>query len=318
MMLQPAYVQKGKERPRAKFPGVREELVEFVIFKLAVLSGCFTQEQDNQSKSDNFTLFTTLYQIHEELKQHGSAEPKSKTYSYDQIREALEVLAKTTVHLSTDDQEDLIFSPIADFGFFGKGRQSDELPHTGTVYIRFNSLISKSILNRKWRQIDYVSVMQSQTFLVRWLRKTLALKFTYAAPTTSFNLKLSTLIENSGISAYGRLSDNLKYVETALADMPDVVARYTIERKFAPNPSNGKGRCLVDAKITLYPADAFVTTQIASNAHHAKIENAGRTNTGEVVLEPKSDPSKPFKAYLDQRQKWLSANALELLPPEQQ
>ena len=100
--------------------------------------------------------------------------------------------------------------------------------------------------------------------------------------------------------------------------MPDVVARYTIERKFAPNPSNGKGRCLVDAKITLYPADAFVATQIASNAHHAKIESAGRTNTGEVVLEPKSDSSKPFKAYLDQRQKWLSANALELLPPEQQ
>ena len=89
MMLQPAYVQKGKDRPRAKFPGVREELVEFVIFKLAVQSGCFTYDIDSEPKSDNFTLFTTLYQIHEELKNHGRAEPKSKTYSYDQIKEEI-------------------------------------------------------------------------------------------------------------------------------------------------------------------------------------------------------------------------------------
>ena len=311
MMLQPAYVQKGKDRPRAKFPGVREELVEFVIFKLAVQSGCFTYDTDSEPKSDNFTLFTTLYQIHEELKNHGRAEPKSKTYSYDQIKEALEVLAKTTVHLTTDDQEDMIFSPIADFGFFGKGRSPDELPRTGTVYIRFNSLISKSILSRKWRQIDYDSVMQSQTFLVRWLRKTLSLRFTYAAPTTSFNLKLSTLIENSGISAYGRLSDNLKYVETALSEMPDVVARYTIERKFAPNPSNGKGRYLVDAKITIFPAESFVENQVVANAQHARIEGAGKTATGDIVLEPKKETAQSFKTYMAQRQKWLDANTLD-------
>ena len=241
MLLQPAYVQSGKARPIARFPGVREELVEFVIYKLAMEGGYFTRDGDGQSTTDSFTLFTTLYQIHEELKLHGRAGDKSKTYSYDQIREALEVLAKTTIHLSSADQEDLIFSPIADFGFFGARRKPADLARNATVYIRFNSLISKSILARKWRQINYTSVMASHAFLVRWFRRMLSLRFVYAGPNTTFNIKLSTLIENSGVSLYDRLSDNLKQVEAALAAMPDVVARHVVQREWTTNAVDRQG-----------------------------------------------------------------------------
>jgi hypothetical protein len=100
------------------------------------------------------------------------------------------------------------------------------------VFIRFNSLISQAILSRSWRQINYERILGADLYLVRWLRKILGLRFTYAAPNKTFNIKLSTIIENSGISLYGRMSDNLKAVEQALDVMRDSIDRYAIEREF--------------------------------------------------------------------------------------
>lgn len=70
----------------------------------------------------------------------------------------MEVLAKTKVHLkSTDSGDDLVFSPIADFGYFNDKSAHSKHPDAAkaTVYIRFNTLISQAILARSWRQINY-------------------------------------------------------------------------------------------------------------------------------------------------------------------
>ena len=70
-------------------------------------------------------LFTTIHQISEELKRRNDPDGRSRSYSYAQIREGLQVLAKTTIHLRSEtDDDDLIFSPIADLGHFNeKSRQ---------------------------------------------------------------------------------------------------------------------------------------------------------------------------------------------------
>lgn len=148
-------------------------------------------------------LFTSLHQIAEELKQRGADRTKTKAYSYAQIREALQVLAKTKVHLrSEDDDDDLVFSPIADFGYFSdktRAKAPADIARA-TVYIRFNALISQAILSRGWRQINYERIMGADQYLVRWLRKILGLRFTYAALSKTFNIKLSTIIESSGVT----------------------------------------------------------------------------------------------------------------------
>jgi hypothetical protein len=64
------------------------------------------------------------------------------------------------------------------------------------------------------------------------MRTMLGLKYTYASPNKSFNIKLSTLIENSGITLCDRMSDNLKYVVQTLEKLDDIIARYTIEPNF--------------------------------------------------------------------------------------
>ena len=91
-------------------------------------------------------------------------------------------------------------------------------------------MISQAILSRSWRQINYERIISADQYLVRRLRKLLSLRFTYAAPNKNYNIMLSTIIEGSGITLYGRLSDNLKMVEQAIAAMPDVIDRTLIEK----------------------------------------------------------------------------------------
>ena len=69
-------------------------MLELVLTKLAMDKGYFTDSGDGRPSSDSFVLFTSLYQIGEELKRPGRAGDKSKSYSYAQIREGLQVLAK--------------------------------------------------------------------------------------------------------------------------------------------------------------------------------------------------------------------------------
>ena len=73
------------------------------------------------------------------------------------------MLAKTKIHLRSEgDDDDLVFSPIADFGYFADRKTTGHRDAgKATVYIRFNSLISQAILARGWRQINYERIIGS-------------------------------------------------------------------------------------------------------------------------------------------------------------
>ena len=121
-------------------------------------------------------LFTTIHQISEALKRRNDPDGRSRSYSYAQIREGLQVLAKTTIHLRSEtDDDDLIFSPIADLGHFNEKSRQQLRRDIGnaTLYIRFNSLISQAVLSRSWRQINYERIIGADIYLVRWLTKIL-------------------------------------------------------------------------------------------------------------------------------------------------
>jgi hypothetical protein len=61
------------------------EFVEHALQKLSVSEGFFISHDDVQT--EQFGLITTYYKIREELKKRG------KHYSYEQIREAISILA---------------------------------------------------------------------------------------------------------------------------------------------------------------------------------------------------------------------------------
>ena len=212
------------------------------------------------------------------------------------------MLAKTTIHLRSEtDDDDLIFSPIADLGHFNEKSRQQLRRDIGnaTLYIRFNSLISQAVLSRSWRQINYERVIGADIYLVRWLTKLLGLRFTYAAPNKSYNIKLSTIIEGSGVSLCARLSDNLKQVEQALLAMTDVIARYAIEKEFTVHQPTGRGRVLADAKIIIRPTSAFTVEQMKTNMHENDLDEAVITEAGTIMLEPKQTKFSGFIDYQD-------------------
>ena len=260
------------------------------------------------------SLFTSLYQIGEELKRRGRPGEKSKSYSYAQIREGLQVLAKAKIHLASEDGDDLVFSPIADFGYFNEKSATDPAHKDAakaTVYIRFNSLISQAILSRSWRQINYDRIIGADLYLVRWLRKMLGLRFTYAAPSKTFNINLSTIIESSGVTLCQRLSDNLKQVVQALQAMPDVIDRYHIEKDFVVHAPTGRGRVLADAKIIIRPTQAFSVEQIKTNLHESNLDDAVIAEDGTVMLQPDRKNIRSFVEFERTKVKYQSGRKIK-------
>lgn len=301
--ITPASIKQGKSF-KAIFPGVREELIEFIIFKISIERGYFYDgEEDARGKSDNYVVFTTIYEIQQELKKrHGGKHP---SYNYTQILEALQVLSKTRYDLKGETKEEgLTFSPFVEFGYMSE-KDENASGKNATIYIKLNSLVAKSILAKSWKQIGYDTVIQDDSFLGRWFRKMLSLRFTYADPLKSFNIKLSTVINQSGISPYEQFRDNLRYVKDVIEGL-DIVATVKVEKEYTVNPET-KRKQLSDAKFIIYPSRSFIQEQVKSNAHTKRLDDAVLDGEGVVLLEPRKGDYKNLAEYEQARRAFLKA-----------
>ncbi|MCP4089891.1 MAG: hypothetical protein GY746_08860 [Gammaproteobacteria bacterium] len=297
--------QKGKYR--AIFPGVREEIIEFIIFKLAIEQGYFYDGVDgNNRKTDSYTVITSVYEIRQELKKrHGTTHG---SYNHSQIIEALTTLQKTNFTIRGATKEDSYnFSPIVEFGHMNTGNGKDSTGKSTKLYIKLNSLVAKAILAKSWRQIAYNDIMQDESYLGRWFRKTLGLRFSYAELGRNYNIKLSTVINHSGISPYKEFRDNLKYVKRTLKEL-DIVGHIRVEQETRVNPKTGR-KVMVDALLKIYPSKDFVSQVIRANAHTKRLEGAMQGEGGLPLLEPRRSDFKTPQEYEKARRDYLQAQA---------
>jgi hypothetical protein len=305
--IKPALIKQKNGGYKAIFPGVREEIIETVIFKLAVDRGYFASfGEEEDSKPENFTLFTSIYEIQRELERQRGAVSYSKT----EVKEALEVLQEATYHLRSKDADtDLKFQLISDFGHFNK--EYDENGKKATIYIRFNALISSAILKRNWRLLNYEGMMKEESYLARWFRKRLALMFVQAQLGKSYNIKLSTIINSSGISPYDQIRDNLAFVRKTLSEL-DIVERFHVDKELETNPET-KRQVMKDALFVIYPTHAFASEQIRANQHSRKVASALPGEDGKPVLDPSLDFGMTPREKEEARRKYLKAQATEEL-----
>lgn len=306
--IKPATVKQKGGKYKALFPGVREEIVEFVIFKLAIEQGYFNAgEGGDNRQTDNYTVFTTVYEIQQELKKRHGA--KNASYNHTQIIEALTVLKETNFSIRGASKEDSYkFSPFVEFGHVNKGEGKDRTGRNTTIYIKLNSLVAKAILAKSWRQIAYTDILQDDSYLSRWFRKMLGLRFTYAEfGRTSFNIKLSTIINLSGISPNDRIQDNLKYVKQILEGL-DIVGSVKVEPERRVNPETRR-KTTVDARFIIYPSLEFSRQAKAVNARSKRIERAVEGDEGVPLLEPLRSDYKTPQEFEKARREYLRAQA---------
>lgn len=218
------------------YPSKREELVEDALRKL------MTEQQGIMLDGEAGVAFT-LYQLQKELKERGHA------YSYDQLKESLEILKKVDIEIEAEDAR-LFFSPIETLGIKGVGDETQ-------TFVRFSPLVTQSIKSGTYRMINYNKVMAYRSVIARQLHKRMSHHFTQASLTETYEILLTTIIRDFGLKPQKRLQQNLTEVEIAINEMKEksVIINYKASKIFDSKPRTK----LADVKFTFQPHFDFIT-----------------------------------------------------------
>lgn len=254
--IAPAVIKDRDGVNRYYYPSKREELVEDALRRFATAKqGVFLDDRAGVTFS--------LYQLQQELKRNGHS------YSKDQIKDALLICAKTSITVTSADGATVLVSNLFETlglqtreDWKGKGKKSK-------AFVRFNSLVTESIKNGSFRQLDYEKAMSYGSVIARQLHKRMSHHFIQASLTTRYEIKLSTIIRDFGLAEYERPSLNFRQVIKALDEMKEkeVILNYTVEKTTDPMSRNK----LVDAKFTLLAHPHFTTEIKNANARAGKI-----------------------------------------------
>jgi hypothetical protein len=246
VQIRPASIVKdGVEK--YYFPGVREEIVEDALRKLAT-------ERRIKRINKRFGLEFSVYELRKELEKAGHS------YNHTQITDALKICSRTGLTLSrTKDNKVMVdqnmFPTLALAE--GRGRGGSAL-----VVVEFNSLVTRSIEQKTFRQINYERSMKISNSLARWLHKRMSHNYRQAeAFHNTFDISLTTIIRDSGMTPYKRLGDSRKYVQRGLKELKRLDVIYQYEEK-----AKKTGRKLENVTFSLKPSITFSKEMKRANA----------------------------------------------------
>jgi hypothetical protein len=250
--ITPARVINHEGVEKEYYPGQREELVEETLRKLMC-------ERQGGYINDKVAVHFSLYQLENELKRTGH------TYNKNEIKEALDICNKTSINVkSADGKFSLSFHPIEMIGVITPEEGAQE--RAGVIW---NALVANSISTGTFRQINYEKIMSWRSVISRQLHKRLAHNYTQASILKKFEILLSTLIRDFGLTAYPRLSDNLREVEKALKEMQqqEVLSSFEITKIYDTKRRNK----MIDAKLTLITGTRFNKEVIDANRQQDQV-----------------------------------------------
>jgi hypothetical protein len=205
----------------------------------------------------------TLHQLQQELASNGHS------YSKDQIKDALLICAKTNLTVTSEDGSAILVSSL--FETLGLQTREDWLSQgqKSKAFVRFNPLVTEGIKARKFRQFNYEKSMSYKNVIARQLHKRTSHHYTQASITQPYSINLTTIIRDFGLTAYDRLSHNLRDVETALSEMKEkgVILSYKVDKTLDSFQRNKT----TEAKITITPHPQFVGEVMQANKHQAVV-----------------------------------------------
>lgn len=240
--INPARIQGKNGKERDYYPGQREEVVEDALRKLVA-------EGQGKLLDDQAGVVFTLYQLQQTLKQAGHS------YSYDEIKEALYVCAKTNLEVKSEEGKAILLSNI--FETLGLATFDDwkTKGKDAKCFVRFNALVSQAIRQMDFRRFNYEMAWSYKSVIARQLHKRMSHHFVQAGSDHSYSIRLTTLIRDFGLARCPQLRDNLKKVKDSLEEMKakGVLDKYRIEPVLDAKRHNK----LEDAKITLYTTYEF-------------------------------------------------------------
>lgn len=234
-----AIVDEKSGKTISYYPSQREELVEDVIRKIAA-----NKRKRGIYLDEDMAVRFTYYEIEQELLKIGHG------YSKAQIKQAIEVCSRTIIEITSKDGNQVSqTSPL--FPFVAK--ESKEMGGQERVIVMFHPLVTKSVDSGTYRTINYDRLMKLKMPLARWLHKHISHIFTQATETNPYKIKLSTIVTNSGMKSYEKISHTIIQVKKAL----DELIKWNTVAKYHSEPHKEKNKIL-DMTFLLFMSEEFV------------------------------------------------------------
>lgn len=256
LTLSPAKIEGKDGIERDYYPSQREELVEFALRKLmADGHGTFLD--------DSASVIFTLYQLEQELTKMGHG------YNKNEIKEALQICKRANLVVMSEDGSKVLESNI--FETLGLQTQED-WKGTGEktkCFVRFNPLVTKSIRDKSFRRFNYKKNFELVSIIARQLHKRMSHHFLQASITRTYEMKLTTMLRDSGIARQRSLSDNIRDLEIGLKELKakEIILSYEIKKILDAKRRNK----LEDALITIIAHPKFIAEIILHNEHRKKV-----------------------------------------------
>lgn len=280
--IQPAAVKGRDGVIRSYFPSASEELVEDVLRKIAA-------EQKNgyydHGEKRSGVMFT-LHMVRKELEKRGHGR------TYGEITLSLEIMSSAVIQTTMTDGKEGEFTSkslyLNNLFRVSKSRLAED--PTAKWFVDFHPFASRAFDELTYRQFNYARLMGHKSQLSRWLNKVLCLKYLNASFLHPFDIRLSTIIRDSGLlNGYGRLRAAMEAVDSAFEELKTCQPPF-LGRKPGKHVIDGPRGKIVDVVYTLHPSREFVAEVKAAskrqslaedNLGHIDNSRAGRIKQGE-------------------------------------
>ncbi|KAF0139101.1 MAG: RepA protein [Stygiobacter sp.] len=256
LKLDPAKIEDKDGIVRDYYPSQREEIIEFALRKLmADGHGIFLDD----AASTTFTLYAIQKAL--QLMKHG--------YKISDIKEALLICVGTKIEIISEDGKTVIVSHIIET----LGLQTKEdWKGTGQktkCFVRFNPLVTRSIRDKSFRRFNYKKNFELVSIVARQLHKRMSHHFLQASLSRTYEMYLTRMIRDFGLTLYKSLSHNIRELEIGLKELQakEIILTYEIKKILDAKRRNK----LEDALITIIAHPKFIADIILHNEHRKKL-----------------------------------------------
>jgi hypothetical protein len=263
--IQPAWIKDDDGNVTGYYPSASEELIEDVLRKIAA-------ERNNgyydQGEGRSGVVFT-LYMVRKELERRGHGR------TYKEIMLSLDIMSSAVIEIATADGREGEFNSkslyLNNLFRVTKGRLSED--PEAKWFADFHPFASRALDQLTYRQFNYSRLMGHKSQLARWLNKVLSLKYLNASFVQPFEMRLSTIVRDSGLlSGYGRIRDAAAAVDTAFEELWDCDPPLLGDRPQKNVVAGERGKIL-DIIYTLRPSREFVAEVKAASKRRSLAED---------------------------------------------
>lgn len=239
-----AILNKKTGRTVYYYPSQREELVEDALRKIATRGGAMQFD-------DKIGVKFTYYQLQQELQKMGHG------YSIAEVKLAIDIMGKAGIELTSKDDQVSVTSNF----FTWVGKETHEKNGRERVVAMFHNLVTRSINQGTYRTFNYDRLMKMRMPLSRWLYKRISHLFSQATVNNPYQIKLSTIIRDSGMKSYKTISERTRQVEKALTELKT----NKVITRFEKDVVKEKNKIL-EVLYSLFMGEKFVADAKKANA----------------------------------------------------